>query len=141
MRFLANFIIRSVLLIIFQAFGWLVIGKTVVLFAVPLLDTLLVAGILGLAFSIAISLIGTVVALLAAGFGAYLGGVDGASGCAIVAIALVALVAGPLALPLVAAIFPGWLSITSGSFVICVMGWALLLIRISESSGGSRDSS
>lgn len=135
MRFLVNFVIKAVLVLIFQAVGWIALASTLVVFGVPLLDTLLVAGILAFVFTFFTA----VVAIIAGGIAGVIGlsgGEEAAQGCAALGILAVCVVAGPVGFWGLSLLLPGWVTVSTGWLGVLVMGW---LLSIGYAGSGSSD--
>lgn len=131
MRNIVNFFVSGFLVWLFQLIGWLRIDQQLAPFETPFWNQILVAGIVGLIFTVALWLLDLVFALLIIG--------SCGIGCVLFPVYLAFM--GPLSFWLVMQILPGWVTINATVWQIILMGILISWIRIHKPSTSSSTSS
>lgn len=126
-RHVTNFFITTALVWMFDAMEWIQIKHTLGTFEQSWINELLVAGIVGLIFTIGLWLAGIV-------FGVVVLGSCGI-GCFLYPVYLAFL--GPLGFWAVTQLLPGWIVINSTTVQIIVMGLLISFVRIHDRSTSS----
>lgn len=127
MRHVINFFITGALLWVFQLIGWIQVHQELAPFESELANQILVAGIIGLIFTVGLWLAGLV-------FGLVVVGTCG-TGCFLYPVYLAFL--GPVGFWLVAELLPGWIEVSATTWQIILMGILISMIRLHSRSSSS----
>ena len=132
MRHIINFFISGFLVWIFQQVGWIQqVHQQIAPFESVLANQVLVAGIIGLIFTVGIWLAGLA-------FGMFVVATVGI-GCILYPLYLALL--GPVGFWAVAKLLPGWVTVNANTWQIILMGILISWIRIHATSSSSSSSS
>lgn len=119
LRLVVNFLLTGLLMMLFQGIGWVKIGPDITLFPSPLLNQLILSGVVGFIFLLGILGLDLLVALLVLS--------SCGLGCWLQVVKLIFL--GPVGLYVVIHVLPGWMIVTASSWQMIVMGLAISLVR------------
>jgi hypothetical protein len=123
MKYIINFFITGFLIMFFQWIGWIKIVQDVAPFPnYPFLNQLLVAGIIGLIFTIGLWLAQLVFILV----------VMGTCGFGCILLPVYYLILGPAGFWAVTKILPNWVNIHATTWQIVIMGLLITFVRIQE---------
>lgn len=127
MRHIVNFFITGFLMMIFQWIGWITITQELAPFSASFLNQLIVAGIVGLIFTV-----GMWLATLAFTLGVAL-----TCGIGCLFLPVYYLFLGPVGFWMVVQVLPGWVSIKAEIWQIVLMGFLIAIIRVGHPSNSS----
>lgn len=122
MRHVANFFITGFLIWVFQLIGWVTINQNLAPFQTPFWNQILIAGIVGLIFTVGMWLLDLVVGLLVVG--------SCGLGCPLLIVKLAFI--GPVGFWVVFQVIPGWVTMHATTVQIVIMGLMISLIRWHE---------
>lgn len=131
MRHLINFFITGFLMLVFQWIGWIKIAQELAPFSNPFANQLIVAGIVGLIFTVGMWLANLVFTLV----------VVGTCGLGCLLLPVYYLVLGPVGFWMVMKILPGWVSLNAETWQIVLMGILIAAIRIGAPKTSTSSSS
>jgi len=130
MRHVLNFFITGGLIWIFQLIGWIAVQADIAPFASVIANQLLVAGIIGLIFTLGMWALNLVYILL----------VFASCGLAALLWPIKMLFIGPIGFYAVVQVLPGWINVTATPLQIIIMGLIISIIRIPAISASSSSS-
>lgn len=130
MRHLINFFITGFIVMVFQWIGWIQIHTDLAPFTSPILNQLIIAGIVGLIFTVGMWLAKLVFTLIIVGT---LG-----IGCVLLPVYLAFI--GPVGFLLVMKVLPGWVTLNADVWQIILMGILIAVVRIGSPSSSSSKS-
>lgn len=131
MRHLINFFITGFVVWIFELIGWIHVNQQLAPFETPFWNQILVAGIVGLIFTVGLWILDLVFALVVVG--------SCGIGCVLFPVYLAFM--GPVGFWLVMQILPGWVTVNANIWQIILMGVLISWIRVHAASSSSSSNS